>query len=97
MRGAQHPGRQSKNWKKGKGRSGARHGEETREEKLNGKCNGCGKSGYRKADCWQEEGSKGKRPKWWKEKDNDEARARKDSPGYSGDTKTRMWAIRDIS
>ena len=85
----------SKHWKKSKGRLSAKHGDKTGEEKFNAKCNGCGKSMHRKADCWQEEGNKGKRPKWWNEKDKNEARATKDLPVENSETKTQMWAIRD--
>ena len=55
----------SKNWKKGRRGKG---GKSSGEGKFSGKCNGCGKTGHKKADCWMEDANKAQRPKWWKDK-----------------------------
>ena len=66
-------------------------GDEKDGVKFAGTCNGCGKSGHKKADCWLEEGNKAKRPKWWKGKEKDEAKKVTD-----GKSSTQMFAVRDI-
>ena len=56
---------------------GARGGENEKDkgkdgEKFAGKCNGCRKSGHKKANCWLEDRNKEKRLKYWKNKEKDE-------------------------
>ena len=62
------------------------------EEKFIGKCEGCGKSGHKKADCWQEEANKGKRPKWWK----DQAKTVVTVGASVGESTSKMWVVREI-
>ena len=74
---------------------GTRGGENNKDkgkdgEKFAGKCNGCGKNGHKKADCWLEEENNEKRPNWWKNKEKDEAKAVTD-----GESSTQMFAVRD--
>ena len=37
-----------------------------RTEKFKGRCNICGRSGHKAADCWEEDRNKEKRPEWFK-------------------------------
>ena len=78
-----------KSWKKGK--KGEKRG---KGEKFAGKCDGCGKKGHKKVDCWLEDANKEKRPKWWKEKD--EAKAVTTVATTTGESDDQAWAVRDI-
>ena len=42
-------------------------------KQVNTRCNGCGKLGLRKEDCWELESNKDKTPKNWRSNDKDES------------------------
>ena len=68
---------------------------------FSGKCDKCGKVGHKKVDCWPDESNKGKRPKWWKKKDDgkvakEEASGKDNEKGTKQATTSHMWAMQEV-